>query len=304
MIWPKVTRDDDGTLHGVSTGSSDNDQGYFYWKATPVYDTSGGDPVGIDVQYTTFDNGDPYILLGAGEVIAPDVATSPVDSRVAVVFNDARDEPGVSQLNNNLMLAISEDGGMNWAPPVDLTSWIEPDLNCASGDTIACNGDTLRPYTCLDVEFDQDGNIHVAFTCRTYYEFGYPEYTDPPIAFINLSSIWHWGEDTDEFSCIVNHNQFATYTENDSSFLLGDNAWQLMVQRPSMAFDNETGMMYCSYIQHDSAQYDENYSMSADIMLTASCNNGRTWYNPVNLTNTVTELFLLAAKPSTNAISL
>lgn len=286
VIWPKVTRDTDGTLHGVSTSDPDTDQGYHYWKATPVYNQGFGE----SVEFTTFSTGDPYIILGVGEVIAPDVAASPVSDRVAVVFNDSRGgEGGLTQIDNNLMLVISEDGGMNWAPPIDLTNWIEPDLNCASQDTMACNGDTLRPYTCLDVEFDYDDNIHVAFTTRTLYAYGILGSTIPlpdTTAYINLSSIWHWGENTDEFSCIVNHNQFAYFSDGDS--LLGDNAWQLMVQRPSMAFDTATGWLYCSFIQHDSTQYSANYFMSADVMLAASCNNGRTWYEPINLTSTVT----------------
>jgi len=289
VIWPTITRDTDGTLHGVSTSDPDIDQGYHYWKGTPTYDSG----FGIDVQFTTFSTGDRYQLLGTGEVIAPDVAASPVSDRVALVFNQARDAGGVSQLNNNLMLVISEDGGMNWGPPIDLTNWIAPDLGCASGDTIACNGDTLRPYTCLDVEFDWQDNIHVAFTNRTFYEFGYPGY-DGQVAFINMSSIWHWGEDTDEFSCIVNHDQFATFANGDS--LLSDNAWQLMVQRPSMSFDTLTGWLYCSYIHHDSTQYNWEYSMSADIWLAASCNNGRTWYEGINLTDTPTEIFAPAGE--------
>lgn len=285
VIWPKIVRDDDGTLHGVSTSDPDTDQGYHYWKATPIYDSG----FGIEIQFTTFGTGDQYQVLGNGEVIAPDVAASPVSNRVAVVFNDSRGgEGGITQINNDLKLVISEDGGMNFAPPIDLTDWIEPDFDCASGDTIACNGDTLRPYTCLDVEFDYNDNIHVAFTTRTLYEFGYPGYDAPPTAFINMSSIWHWGEDTDEFSNIVNHNQFATFSNGDS--LLGDNAWQLMVQRPSMAFDTLNGGddMYCSFIWHDSSQYSANYYMSADIWVAYSCNNGRTWFEPINVTNTVT----------------
>ncbi|MBL0059990.1 MAG: hypothetical protein IPP40_00420 [bacterium] len=297
VLWPKIARDDDGTLHGVSTSDPDTDQGYHYFKATPVYDQG----FGIEIQYTTFSTGDFYQLLGTGEVIAPDVAASPVSRRVAVVFNDSRGgEGGITQINNDLMLVISEDGGMNFAPPIDLTDWIEPDFGCASGDTIACNGDTLRPYTCLDVEFDYNDNIHVAFTTRTLYEFGYPGYDAPPTAFINMSSIWHWGEDTDEFSNIVNHNAFASFSNGDS--LMTDNAWQLMVQRPSMSFDTSSNDLYCSFIWHDSTQYSANYFMSADIWLSKSCNNGRTWFEPINLTSTVTPVEQPRASVCTNVI--
>ena len=290
VLWPKVVRDTDGTLHGVSTSDPDVDQGYHYWKGVPTYESG----FGIDIQFTTFSTGDRYQILGVGEVIAPDVAASPVSDRVAVIFNDSRGgEGGITQINNDLMLVISEDGGMNWAPPIDLTDWIEPDLGCASNDTIACNGDTLRPYTCLDVEFDWNDNLHVAFTCRTMYEFGYPGY-EGQVAFINKSSIWHYGEDTDEFSCIVNHDEFASYSGGDS--LLTDNAWQLMVQRPSMSFDTLTDWMYCSYVHHDSTQYNWEYSMSADVWVAASCNNGRTWFEGINLTDTPTEVFAPAGE--------
>ncbi len=290
VLWPKIARDDDGTLHGVSTSDPDTDQGYHYFKATPIFDQG----FGVEIQYTTFSTGDFYQILGTGEVIAPDVAASPVSERVAVVYNDSRGGAAgtaITQINNDLMLVISEDGGMNFAPAIDLTDWIEPDMDCASLDTLACNGDTLRPYTCLDVEFDYNDNIHVAFTTRTMFAYGIPGSGTAPdtTAYIHLSSIWHWGEDTDEFSNIVNHNQFSTFSGGDS--LLDENAWQLMVQRPSMSFDTSAGHdkdLYCSFIWHDSTQYSANYYASADVWISKSCNNGRTWYEPINVTETVT----------------
>ncbi|MCB9366874.1 MAG: T9SS type A sorting domain-containing protein [Calditrichaeota bacterium] len=286
-IWPKVTVGGDGVLHGVSTDDGDDLQGYHYWRGTPLYDSG----FGIQIDFTTFNNGVQVQTMGQGRTISPDVAASPVSDRVAVVWTNSRGgSGGLGQINNDLMLSISEDGGLNFGNAIDLTSWIPSDPSCPSQDTVACNGDTLRPYTDCAILIDNYDNIHVAFTTRTLYEYGVPgsETIPDTIAYINLSSIWHWDELTDEFSCIVNHDQFASFSNGDS--LIGDNAWQLMVQRPNLAIDTTNNWLYCTFQRHDSTQYSANYMMSADAWVAGSCNLGRTWYNPINLTNTVTAI--------------
>ncbi len=290
VLWPKIAIDDDGTLHGVSTTDPDANQAYYYWRGVPVYDTTSGVKFGVQIDFTTFNTGEQMVLMGNSEVISPDVAASPVSDRVAVAFNDSRGgSGGLGQINNSLMVAISEDGGMNWAPPIDLTDWIPSDPNCASQDTMACNGDTLRPYTDMSMLFDYQDNLHIAFTTRTYYEYGLPgsETIPDTISFINLSSIWHWSEATDEFSCVTSYDSIIYY--NDGANVYGDNAWQLMVQRPNLAMDTATGWMYCTYTKHDSDQVSANLFLSADAWVAGSCNMGRTWYNSINLTNTITD---------------
>lgn len=288
VIWPKIAVGSDGVLHGISTDDGADLQGYHYWRGVPLFDSG----FGIQIDFTTFNNGQQVRTLGQGRTISPDIAASPVpgSNRVAVAWTRSRGgSAGLGQINNDLMLSISEDGGLNWNTAIDLTSWIPSDQSCPSQDTMACNGDTLRPYTDCSILIDDNDLIHVAFTTRTLYEYGLPGGVDPlpdTTAYINLSSIWHWGEDTDEFSCIVNHNQFAYFSNGDS--LLVDDAWQLMVQRPCLAYDPTTNWMYCTFIRHDSTQYSANYSMSADAWVAGSCNMGRTWYNPINLTSTVT----------------
>ncbi|MBK6765919.1 MAG: hypothetical protein IPG71_06190 [bacterium] len=297
VLWPKIVVDEDSTLHGISTSDPDTDQGYYYWRGTPSYQVNDGITYGLGITFTTFNTGDQVMLMGNGEVIAPDVATSPVSDRVAIAFNDSRGgAAGIGQINNDLKVAISEDGGLNWAPPFNLTDWIASDLDCASGDTIACNGDTLRPYTDMSLLFDYNDHLHVAFTTRTLFEYGYYGSTTIPdtIAFINLSSIWHWSEHTDEFSCVTSYDSIVFYADGDSVY--GDNAWQLMVQRPSLAIDTATDWMYCTYVKHDSDQVSSNLWMSADAFVAGSCNLGRTWYNSINLTSTVTPNFAPAGE--------
>lgn len=297
VLWPKIALDDDSVIHGVSTTDPENNQAYYYWRGTPAYSVVDGVTYGTGIEFTTFNNGEQMVFLGNSEVISPDIAASPVSDRVAVAFNDSRGGTlGLGQINNSLMVAISEDGGLNWAPPFDLTDWIPSDQDCPSQDTMACNGDTLRPYTCISMLFDYDDNLHIAFTTRTFYEYGFLFSTELPDSgsWPNISTIWHWSEYTDEFSSVVSYDTLATFANGDSVY--DDNAWQLMVQRPSLAIDTATGWMYCAFAKYDAGQVSANSFMSADAWIAASCNMGRTWYNPINLTSTVTEMGAVAGE--------
>jgi hypothetical protein len=127
--------------------------------------------------------------------------------------------------------------------------------------------------------------LHVTFTTRTFFEVGYPGYGAGPLSWIDQSGIWHWSEDYQEFSPIVSDYYFMTV--DDGANLMDPGAWQLNVQRPNLSLDPMTGFLYCSFMRYDSSQYSENFFPMADAWVTVSCNGGRMWAEPINVTNTV-----------------
>jgi hypothetical protein len=188
----------------------------------------------------------------------------------------------VSQANNDLFLMISEDGGNTWADPINVTNWPEPDFNCASGDSLACNGDTLRLYTDTDIMFDPSGFIHVAFTTCVHFEVGGRDFGSG--VYRQQSGLWHWGEEYQEFTPIFNDYNF--YYNLDSSAFLEEGAWQFNSQRPNLAWDETTGYMYCSIWKYEGDQWNDALYRMADAYVSVSCNRGRTWSEAVNVTDT------------------
>lgn len=272
--WAKIGMSGNGDLHVVSTVNAwpDTTYGYYYSRGTPL---------GGEIEWQSYGTSDVY-EIGDGAVIAANVAASRISARVAILWHQSRGGiGGFGQVNNNLLLAVSEDGGMTWAEPIDVTQWAEPDFECESGDTTECNRDTLRVYVCNSVLFDENDVIHVAFTTKVVYEFSIPDGSGPGTN-MNMSGIWHWDEAFGEYAPIANAYYYAT-ANGDT---LEDCAWQTLVQRPSLACDTVTGDLYCSYMQYDSTQWSWAGWMMADAWITKSENGGRSWKQGVNVTET------------------
>ena len=157
--------------------------------------------------------------------------------------DDLADNP--SQYNNDLYMLVSEDGGLNWGPKINVTNFIYPDVDCVSQDTLECDKDTMRVYTDVTAIFDADDNIHLGFTTCMLYEL---EGT------INIvfSDIWHWGEDYNEFTPIA-HGIYNL----DSANWVDPGAWQRVMHRPNFSYDWTTRYLYCSYQLYDSLQTSE-----------------------------------------------
>ncbi|MCB1059873.1 MAG: hypothetical protein KDB65_06570 [Calditrichaeota bacterium] len=274
VIWPKSALSGNGDLHIVSTSDLDQNE-YFYSRGTPDWEGFG------EITWHNF-GGSQGLLIGTGEVIACDIAASMTSNRVAIVWNrDRTGDAGVVNLNNDVMLSISEDGGLTWAEAIDVTQWAYPDFECASQDTLTCNKDTLRAYACTSILFDEFDIIHLAFTTTEVFEFALPGGTGPS-AYINKSAIWHWSEEFEEYSPIAH----AFYFNTINGEYAREGEWQRCVQRPSLAVDSVTGDMYCSFMHYDSTQWSLEGWMMADAWVTKSENRGRVWKQAINVTET------------------
>lgn len=290
LIWPKIAQSGstaDGKLHMVTTESATGGQRIYYSRGTPTYDDFDQ---GVEIAWDDLPGMcGQYLLLSTVQTIAPDVAASKISNRVAIAWAEPRPQQdgSTNQIDNDLYLLISEDGGENWAAPINVTNFPTPDWECPSGDSLVCNGDTLRLYTDCNVMFDEADNIHVAFTTRTYY--GVVAYLDGesnpgPVSWIDQSGVWHWSEATEEFSPVANAYYFATVGGGQ---LVDVGAWQLNAQRPCLAQDPETGYLYCSYMQYDTNAYSDAFFCMGEAMVSVSCNGGRTWSVGTDVTNTV-----------------
>jgi hypothetical protein len=275
IIWPKVDMDIDGKLHVVSTenpasGAAGDPQRIFYSRGTPVIE--GG--FGIDILWDDVDNGSAFMYIDTVMVIAPDVACSRHSNRVVVAWSDSRDTL-TTQHNNDIYYMVSEDGGVNWGEPVNVTNFIAPDWDCASQDTVVCDRDTFRVYTDLSLLLDEQDNIHIAFTTKMYYSL-------EGLISVYASQIWHWGSNYGYYSPI--RAVSSDYINANWAADLGD--WQLILQRPNLSIDPTNGDLYVSYQFHDTISWSEGGIPVADAWVAKSVDSGVSWSEGINVTET------------------
>ncbi len=301
IVWPKVAVSTAGTIHMVSTESpASPDPGHwqriYYSRGTPFM--IGDQGIGIEWDDLTCGG---FELIDTAMVIAPIIAASRNTTRIAIVWSHSRDnlnDTNATQYNNDLYYKISEDDGQNWGANINLTHfitaldtfpqmWVDS-LQTFVNDTATANKDTNRVYTDCDALFDNNDNLHVAFTTQNYWTW------EGTISRW-FSEIWHWSEGphADEFSHVAGM-RFKPVQDSLIEVCWPINmagghsigAWQRMTQRPSLALDDMTGYLYCAYQWYDPLQRsdaDEGWPMS-DILVAVSRNCGRSWSDSTNVT--------------------
>ena len=286
IIWPKIAMDVDSVLHMVSTENPcipddpSEPQRIYYSRGHPVFDEFD---FGEDIDWDAVDDGEEFKEIDTVMVIGADICASRHSNRLAMAWIKSRepvtDPDSTSQINNDIVYMISEDGGYNWGPEINITNFEYPDLDCLSGDTAECCKDTFRVYADLSLLFDEYDQLHIGFTTQLYraisasgggvaYVFGY-------------SQIWHWSDIYDEISPIraINMDHFnANWTG------LGD--WQVQLQKPRLAIDPRTGYLYAAYQMVDTMSWSAAGIPIADAWVSVSTDCGRSWSEGTNVSDT------------------
>jgi len=290
LIWPKIDMDIHGNLHMISSESPDDEnevhQRIYYSRGVPEFDEFH---FFLDIIWDEMECGG-FKLLDTVTTISPDIACSRHSERIAIVYThpmldpDAYpDAPGWHQRFNDVFMRISEDGGVNWGEPVNITRWTPPDPVCyyETQDALLCDRDTLRAYTDCAVIFDEQDNIHVAFTTTGFWWY-LPDQVDSVAVTYSASLIWHWSEATHCYSLLAD-----SWFEADPPSDCGD--WQYRGQRPNLAIDPTTGYLYCSYMQYDTPMSEGGFYLS-DAFVTVSTDNGCSWAVATNVTSTMPDV--------------
>jgi len=279
-IWPHSafgnTNHVHMATHEVRAGNADMMQIAYYRFA----------PNAVAGLMTPDHDGDPHVITDLAMNISTDLAPSTTGEQIAAgivmarygtIGEDFGEEGQDDQWNNDLYIFESLDAGVTWEEPIDVTQFIGPDYN-ALPDTTAANGDTLRAYTDCSVIYDDEDNLHAAVTTPLFDFFRVTSYYE--------SRIFHWMLD-DEGNDVwtqINHQPFEGQSE----------VWARTTDRPSLYFDDDTGILWCVMEfcdwGPDSTDYGEGgFIANSDIKIAASppgMYNGLLWTEPVNVTNT------------------
>jgi len=266
LIWPKIAVDLQGRLHVVSTenpasGIPGDPMRMYYCRGTY-------DPIAFHIEYQP-----NQTLIGWTETIAADITASRHSDRMALVYTAIRTtlQGDTNQYNNDLNLVVSEDGASwDFSHPINVTSFIPPDTSLFP-DTLAAMGDTLRAYTDASILFDQDDNIHVAFTTPYYDEIR-------GLISQNNSLIWHWSEAIGDFSLV------ADGWFGDVPYTCGP--WQRFVQRPCICEDENSGDLYITYQMFDTSDVSAGNIPQSEVIISRSTSGGMYWSTGTDVTNT------------------
>lgn len=112
---------------------------------------------------------------------------------------------------------------------------------------------------------------------------------------LGRGQIWHFNPDEGEWSHVWGHNSII---DPDDRWLDGG-AWRMRQDRPSLAVDPETGYLYCAWSQrfHGDRAAPGDWGCTTavtdsigngEILISCSADNGASWSEPVNVTNTHT----------------
>lgn len=273
VLWPKIQLDRDGTIHMIAT----------------TLPTLPGDPQRDHCISGTFDlvtfmlTWDPsWTPLDWTMTCVSDIATSPVSDRLAIAWTHPM-EVGFpyygnpSQWSNDIYVLIDEDGiNPNFEEAFNLTNFLYPFYNLLP-DTLYANTDTLRAYTDISLFFDRDDFLHAVFTTPSYFAIQSTRYW-------HASIVWHWSEQTGEFSMV--HNAFDDWWWN----YVDCGAWNVKAQRAQMGQDPSTGYLYCTYQVYDcdTMAISAGGWPSGEVYVSVSTDGGANWAVGTNVTETVT----------------
>ena len=280
-IWPIIAQTPDSVVHMVTTESAaagGDPQRIFYSRGIPRFDQNGN---GIGVEWQNVSGDQQFMYLDSCVNISVDVAASRHSNRVVMGWAHNRDNY-TFRLDNDALIKVSEDGGQTWGPNVNITNFAWGDFACCDTAFPApeCFKDTFRLYTDMSLLLDNSDVIHAAFTAIPYYTL--QDCPDWNFGWIDQAGIWHWSEETHNFSLIASAFYFPTVNGQ----FISDGNWQTNVQRPSLAIDTSTGYLYCSYLQYDSnCTSNQGYPM-ADVVISVSTDNGAHWSVGTNVTRT------------------
>ena len=285
--WPHMDCDINGDFHIVSTHNPPDGSplgglhDIYYCKAEY-------DPLNFTIDYHDQFGVEQQEFFNYVTVVSSEVACSPVSNRTAIGWLQwAATEPDTTQYDNDLVYVVSEDGiSFDWADTINVTNFIPPDFELLP-DTIAANKDTLRVYPDISLIYDYNDVLHAFFTTRAYF-------ASSGTISVGNSFIWHWDEEQQVFSLVA-----TGWFENG---FYDPGAWNTYVSRAQAAIDETTGDIYCMYqryFQPDSSGHHPfligdttDFSFAGwpngEIWMTKSDDNGYSWTQGINVTNTHT----------------
>jgi hypothetical protein len=170
------------------------------------------------------------------------------------------------QFDQNVWYMLSTDDGVTWGPEINVTNY-QP-------------LDSVRAYWDLHANFDIDDNLHIVWGGRRVVNGAYYQ----------ASKIFHWDEVNDTITVVSSPSIY--YNDPGGWWITTDSggdpgAWRMPADQPQLIVDPATGWLYCLW--HGNDDYTDTSAagyFNGEFYGSYSSDNGITWSEYVNLTNT------------------
>ena len=193
-------------------------------------------------------------------------ASENTGSNKVVIVNTSfiTDSIGGGQYDHDVFYRLSTNGGVTWGSRINLTNYQPYPV------------DSVRAYCNTHAIFDNSDNLHIFWAGRMVTDNYY-----------DASNIFHWDEVSGN---TVKVNSPSTYYSSDWWITVtggGDfGAWRMPADQPQAAID-PAGNLYCFWHGNDDYNdYAADGFINGEIYVSISANNGATWCDYINLTNT------------------
>ncbi len=213
------------------------------------------------------------------------IRASPFSDKVVHVWTQSMDLEDVSQWCNDVYYELSTDNGITWSTPINITNYTPPD-SMSTGDS------AIWAFNNVNALFDTNDNLHIAWGGHlAWVSAGDTLYGG------DRAKIFHWSEATGTISTVSSPSTY--YTEPNGFWLEPWSAgepywhagaagtWRTVCDQPQLVVDPVDNDLYCLWSGNDdSTDVALNTYINGEIYGAKSWNNGATWTNYVNLTNT------------------
>ncbi len=176
------------------------------------------------------------------------------------------DTIGSGYLDQNVWYIISTNNGLNWSNRVNITDYQPYPI------------DSVRAYADLNAIFDKNDNLHIAWGGRKV-----------DTIFWEASKIFHWDEVHDTITIISSPSTY--YSEPGGWWITDSSGYPGYYHMPAceaqLVVDTSSGYIYCLWNGND--DYTDTSAtgvFNGELYGSYSSNNGLTWADYVNLTNT------------------
>ncbi len=308
LIWPKGCINRQNLAHIIATEKGPEGQN---WQRVAYWRGQG------DNEFQNWAWLEQPVNIDTTGAISSVASASRLSNKVVLAWhhnragaNNARWDGfgGAWQRNNDIRYIVSENGrDFDWRNGIRSMTKIlpvQPDL--INVDLVAALGDTFRPYTDLDIQFDPwEDNLYAAFSVCGFWENPEPE-GDPVTGVTGEHCyllFWNGARDTITF---VYDGWYFNRTNFGGNWHTRTGAWRMNADRPSIAFDPQVrGKIYLVWVnfpkimivvgEGDEAHFEyiegatdtssTGYT-NAEIMVSISTDYGITWREPINITGT------------------
>ena len=317
-VWPKGAISGGNIAHILSSENAGENpdqiwQRIAYWRGEPLNEDF--DEWDWSEPAENIDTTGAITATGAGSILSDKVVLAWHHNRIGADLGDWDGARGAWQRNNDIRYIVSEDGDeFDWENDVkSLTKIIGPDAEMFELDPDEAYGDTFRPYTDVDIQFDPwDDKLYGVFATNLMWERPYVDDAGNIIDGMTgeHNYMWFWaeegGEDGSDTITFVADGYYFNRTDN-GGWRSRCGGWRMNVDRGSIAFDpNNEGHIYVVFCQFPKIMFVEGegqdahfvyiepdardtsglgYS-NAEIMVSVSTDYGITWSEAVNVTDT------------------